>query len=123
MLVALHNIFRILALIAVRLLNRAAAGRIVARNRQTKFRAIRQIERRLYQPLSKRPPSNNQRAIIVLQRTGKNFRGRCTALIDQHDQTSLLQLAFCGGHRLGIVFLVFPFREHDLFPGRQKFIR
>ncbi len=45
MLVSLYDVLRILTLVAVGLLNGAAAGRIVARDRQAKFRPIRQLKR------------------------------------------------------------------------------
>src|SRR5699024_4175264 len=72
-----------------------------------------QVNGHLYQTFPKRSPSDDQAAVIVLDGTGYDFGSGGTALIDEHDDRSGLEVAFLVGKSLLIVPVQFPLLGND----------
>src|SRR5262249_18906412 len=70
----------------------------------------------LHGTLAKRTCANKGGALVILQRTGNDFRGRSRAAIDQHDQRLALgQIARVGVVALGLLSITATGRD-DLAP-------
>ena len=67
-------------------LDRDAAGRVIARRGQLERVAVIQVEHGLHRTLAEAASAHEQGALVVLQRTGNDFRGRGAAAIDEDDQ-------------------------------------
>ena len=66
-------------------LNRATRRGVIARRGQPQRRLLAGLDDGLDRALAEALFAHHQRAAVVLQRAGDDFRGRCGAGIDQHD--------------------------------------
>src|SRR6266851_1948517 len=86
-------------------LDRFARWREVARGGETQ-RAVAGAERDdgLHRALAERAGADQRRTLVVLQRAGDDFGGRCRAAVDENDQLLALgQIARMGGAPLGFL--------------------
>ena len=77
----------------VRLLDAAAAGRVVMGDGQPDHAAVGEVERPLYKPFPESPSTDDRPPVIVLDGSGDNLCGRCRQFVDQHIDLDILQAA------------------------------
>ncbi len=88
-------------------LDRPPFRRVIARRGQLDRRVGRQLAQRLHRTLAERAAAHHDRALVILQRAGDDFRGRCRAAIDQHHHRHGLEPGRQPGQRIATLGIEF----------------
>ena len=80
--------------LVIRFLDGTSRRRVITSHRQTQGRTVGQHTLLLNQPFTKRTTPDNQPAVIILYRPGKNLAGWRTKLANQHIHAQILELPF-----------------------------
>ena len=70
-------------------MNRASARRVPLAGRDLELVAALERIHRLHESLAERRRSDDERAVVVLQRAGDDLRGRRRAAVEQHDERNV----------------------------------